>query len=927
LLPALSGWPGFSKIQWEGSPDAFISRLVYLLPGEPLKAALRSLLIGHQGEKQVAMLCDRIDAALGLVVDAATDPLVAYYQEMIQTLSAPRYQLDSRFVQLTLLVDQGPDAQGLRFIQDSQRGKYDSLATLLTQVDDRALVLLGRPGSGKTTLLRRLQLERAWQQLAQPSGPVPFFLPLNSYRSPRAADPPPDPATWLAQEWQLRQPDLPPLVTLLQAGRLLLLLDGLNEIPHRDRLDYEERIALWQLFLQRASSRGNTVVFSCRSLDYSTPLGSETTPVRQVQVEPLTPAQIESFLALYLAEQAPAIWDTLRRDSQQLALFATPFFLRLLVDQVTATGHLLTSRVALLTGFVRRALYREIQERRHRLFYPGPLLTAGDVQQVIHSRWATPVALPQQGVLMPKLARLAYAMQDGRAAGEAGQVRIPEETAHALLAHPLAGEIVVAGIQLNVLDKELARLEITYLHQLLQEYFAARVLAQAPEPDRVRVAWQVQAVTPSLAQVLAGLAVSDPLPGLPATGWEETTLLAAALAAGQEHFVAGLMAANLPLAARCAAAPEVQVSPQLMAELQQALLARIADPQADLRARLAAAEALGELGDPRFVRRAGPYGDYLLPPLAAIPAGIYTLGDDASDYDDEKPAHPVKIAAFAMGVFPVTNAEYRLFMAAGGYEDERWWQTEAAQAWLKGESSNKGQKAYYRDLVSALQRLSDDDIRARPNSTPDQIEQALWFKHASTEEWENQVDEWYPPGKTYRQPEFWHDSRFNHPSQPVVGVCWFEARAYCAWLSAQTGGAYSLPTEAEWEAAARGLARRVYAYSNDYDTNRCNTFETHIRRATPVGVFPGGQTPEGIADLSGNVWEWTTSHYQSYPYDADDGREDPADADAWRVVRGGSWHGLASLARAASRYGYRPGYRDAYFGFRVVARRPPSHDH
>jgi formylglycine-generating enzyme required for sulfatase activity len=656
--------------------------------------------------------------------------------------------------------------------------------------------------------------------------------------------------------------------------------------------------------------------------------------VRQVQVEPLTPAQIENFLALYLAEQAPAVWDTLRRDSQQLALFATPFFLRLLVDQVAATGHLLTSRVALLTGFVRRALYREIQERHHRLFYPGPLLTAGDIQQVIHSRWATPVALPQQGVLIPKLEKLAFAMQDGRAAGEAGQVRIAEATAHALLAHPLAEDIVAAGIQLNVLDKELARLEITYLHQLLQEYFAARVLAQAPEPDRVQVAWQVQAVTPSLAQVLAGLAVSDPLPGLPATGWEETTLLAAALAAGQEHFVATLMAANLPLAARCAAAPEVQVSPRLVEELQQALLVRIADPQADLRARLAAAEALGELGDPRFVRRAGPYGDYLLPPLAAIPAGTYTLGDNASHYNNEKPAHPVTIAPFEMGVFPVTNAEYRLFMAAGGYEDESWWETEAAKAWRRGEGNSEGPKQSARDLQQYLQSFSEDTLR-RQQASPDQIEFWLWLRNVSSEELEQQYEEWYPAGKIYRQPEFWDDSRFNHPAQPVVGVTWYEARAYCAWLAAQTGGAYSLPTEAEWEAAARGKAGREYAYGSEYDSGRCNTFETHIRRTTPIGVFPGGQTPEGIADLSGNVWEWTTTIWGhslnrpdfAYPYVPTDGREDTTNGTARRVVRGGSWGLDRNCARAAYRFSDHPDDRDVNFGFRVVLRRPPSHDH
>ena len=118
----------------------------------------------------------------------------------------------------------------------------------------------------------------------------------------------------------------------------------------------------------------------------------------------------------------------------------------------------------------------------------------------------------------------------------------------------------------------------------------------------------------------------------------------------------------------------------------------------------------------------------------------------------------------------------------------------------------------------------------------------------------------------YRLPRFWDDPDFNNPAQPVVGVCWYEARAYCAWLSAQFSplpageglgvrAAFRLPTEAEWEAAARGLGKgRTFAYRGKFDAARCNTFESHIRRTTPVGVFPGGETPEGVVDLCGNVW-------------------------------------------------------------------------
>ena len=109
--------------------------------------------------------------------------------------------------------------------------------------------------------------------------------------------------------------------------------------------------------------------------------------------------------------------------------------------------------------------------------------------------------------------------------------------------------------------------------------------------------------------------------------------------------------------------------------------------------------------------------------------------------------------------------------------------------------------------------------------------------------------------------------------------CAGSRRAYCAWLSAQTGQTFRLPTEAEWEAAARGGQRRRYtlwgvrhrlAFGNNFDATCCNTFETHPR-TTPIGVFPIGKTPTGLVDMTGNTWDWTSSLYTRYPYDAADG--------------------------------------------------------
>ncbi|HRD67019.1 MAG TPA: SUMF1/EgtB/PvdO family nonheme iron enzyme [Candidatus Competibacter sp.] len=662
------------------------------------------------------------------------------------------------------------------------------------------------------------------------------------------------------------------------------------------------------------------MIFSCRSLDYSATLSSKELPVPQVRIEALSDDQIQQFLQLYCPAHHAALWGHLA-DSPQREVLRSPYFLKLLVAQTTA-GEIPEGRAALFGGFARQALQREI-EADHPLFRPGALLGERDRQRFGQPRtWKTPHELPRQGILFDKLSHLAFAMQARRQPGEASQVRIAYPDALALLAHDRAGDVLKAGEALGVLEEDLGRDEVLYVHQLLQEYFAARWLAAHPEPQWVQVEWRAGRVSPNLQDTLAGLADSDPLPPLPGTGWEETAVLAAAMAADPDAFVADLMAAHLALAGRCAAQPDVPVSDALKDRIRRALLQRTQDPAADLRARIAAGLALGELGDPRFHRCQGPHGDYLLPPLIAIPGGTYSIGSDEGLYEDEAPVHPVDLQPFQLGQFPVTNAEYALFLKAGGYEDERWWETDAALAWRRGESTAEGAKQQWRENRQTLQANFDNIRNAHQQGRITSQQADFWEEIADMDDeaFEALLDEWYPPGRQ-TQPSLWNDEAFNNPAQPVVGVCWYEARAYCAWLSAQTGRAFRLPTEAEWEAAARGRTGRRYAYGDDFDASRCNAFETHVRRTTPVGVFPGGETPEGLVEMTGNTWDWTGSLYQPYPHVAADGREDPAGV-ARRVVRGGAWDFVQPLARAASRNFLAPDSRIGYLGFRLACSSP-----
>lgn len=168
-------------------------------------------------------------------------------------------------------------------------------------------------------------------------------------------------------------------------------------------------------------------------------------------------------------------------------------------------------------------------------------------------------------------------------------------------------------------------------------------------------------------------------------------------------------------------------------------------------------------------------------------------------------------------------------------------------------------------------------------------------------------------------------------AHPVVDVSWEDASAFCNWLNTQPAarpvvynqpdvtlppGRFRLPSEAEWEYAARGVDARLFPWGDTFDPACANTRESGMT-TSPVGAFPAGVAPFGHLDMAGNVWEWTASLDRPYPYQPADGREALRSAER-RILRGGCYANPQGFARCACRFRLPPGVRSEFLGLRLA---------
>jgi formylglycine-generating enzyme required for sulfatase activity/predicted MPP superfamily phosphohydrolase len=243
--------------------------------------------------------------------------------------------------------------------------------------------------------------------------------------------------------------------------------------------------------------------------------------------------------------------------------------------------------------------------------------------------------------------------------------------------------------------------------------------------------------------------------------------------------------------------------------------------------------------------------------MVEVPEGPFIMGSNENEgHEVERPAREIWLDTFWIGKNLVTNGEFKEFVDDRGYETEKFWTPEG------------------------LRLLKEGNIS---------------------------------------EAKYWNHRDFNKANLPVVGVSWYEADAFCRWLSEKKGKNYRLPTEAEWEKAARGTDGRTWPWGDEFESDFCNSIACGLHTPSPVGIFPKGESPYGCLDMAGNVWEWCQDWFAEKYYEkgSKSNPKGPRRGDI-RVMRGGGWFDDRDYCRCAYRNIDHPAFRYYYFGFRLV---------
>lgn len=770
----------------------------------------------------------------------------------------------------------------------------------------RVLVLLAQPGGGKSTICRYLACQgaRTVNESTMTAKGLPILVPLRQLR-PNAASPEDAIATAAAEfvgdggtsEDLVRQR----LKTAFAEGPRLLF-DGLDEVPIRSeaknaheltRARVVEMIRTLLALYPKA-----TAIVTCRELDYSEDPNAILSEGAHYAVSGLSPDQIQSAVnkwhaagcdkwtqlrdkkAINWERQAREVCELIRAEPEIGTLASVPLLLSMLQVVLFSCASSKPRSAGQLTSKAVNFLMLE-----------KPRIGLSETSKTVDGY---PVLLRHpmgDNWILDTLRRAARGAHIRFIQGQGAAISINE-------IHTIASDIVginsrnynEAGFIVYSIVKHIIRgngilvesdaRQFVFTHNIFREVLAGQALDMLRVEERVELGR-----TDGWALPLRYWAswVTEQSNGVGAVVHTATDLhKRASKIRSQVEKIAFELAAAEVVCEACAISDMIGPSPalgELRKITQRNLLKILTKKDISASARIRAGDLLGALGDPRLA------AIDKLPALVEVPGGRYIVGREQphkinNPKYEECPAYPQisgELEGFRIGLFPVTNRDFAIFVNEGGYSNVEYWETTDGRAW-----ADQDQKT--------LQFLEE-------------IVDRTSLKHFVTEVssgrvGQNELVELRKRILRRRSPLCWFDPRFNRPNQPVVGVNWWEALAYCRWLDhhlhvlgiLSDAHMVTLPSEVQWECAGKGPAHTgPYPWGADPPTENAHIRESAgFARTCAVGIFPWARYPAGPLDMVGNVWEWTISAPGKMK--AADFTERPSISGMGdRVVRGGSW--------------------------------------
>lgn len=772
----------------------------------------------------------------------------------------------------------------------------------------RAFVLIGPPGSGKSTQLRLVQFHSVIQRIRNQKGWIPFCISLSDY-IPRGSVYP-DPHEWIKEQWEKRFPHFYEYENIIESGNLLLLIDGLNEGLSKGSAAIEERCENWRTYIKQYfhEGAGNVVIAACRNSSYVGQLSTQEYPLPIVSLQPLPFELVKDQLESRINTR-----DLKKKISNSvIELYRNPFLLSLLPKRIQHDGHIPQTRCELFVTHIRVLILREIEAQNPDV-KNNELLSQPEIASLVGGQISkNELDLPNGLLFDDTVGELAFNLVT------LGTNKVSE----AVCFHPL-NEVFSSMKNSNVDSAIKLLLAIgvidtspegyRFSHILWQDFFVARYINQRQYLIEQNVPTDCNNELPFLSETIKHLGDIDHIQTAGLFGWEDTMSLCVEMSLDIYSLLKKIASRNIIIASQLLLENknDVNLLP-LISSITSKLESLLRDSSVDLRIRIRAGDLLGSLGDFRLSKL---HGGYVLPQLCFINTKECILGHEPSSLDGNSNSRKVLLRPFRLGKWPVTNFEYQQFVNSGGYDNPNYWIDLPGGRQSVVESSINALRNHWSTLRNRA-RLRKDFLGELVKEDKLSLLQAASISKLASltdESFENYIEK-YVSHLDLNHPAYWNETDFKGQNLPVTGVSWFEAMAYCRWLSEVANLKVRLPTEDEWEYVATNGGVTTYGYGNEFNSNYCNTFESRVGRPTPVGIynFGDGNIWE-VEELTGNIFEWVLDLWAE---EVSSSGSNKAEINQ-RICRGGSF--LHTKQRASSCYKGQgvPFVRNKDLGFRV----------